>query len=399
MNFSNEARLAHGAAANGSPTFGLPLVSVIIVNYNYGRFLRQTVDSVFAQNYPNIECIIVDNASTDDSSEIIADLAKLYPDITILRRADNAGLCIAATEGFESSTGEYVIFLDADDALLDSCVETHIFVHMSLRIAVGVTSADMIQVAETRVVLGTYLNQTEFMRSGKGVKPDLLRRIDESAPELWPLPGPDAALASEVRFVEPMDANWAWSPTSANCFRRDAVKLFLNKKSLGDLLGCLDSYLLRGISVLTGSVLIDRPLVFYRIHGSNIFSKHPTLNGVVNFERGGKYDEEQHCREMLIDHMIANASSFLRLLPSIDYYMGALGALNDSWPRLCPSGVPCESYLATKIMAEFDTFAGLIGVAETQSWLARLGFSQRSLTFAKLRFRVGNALSRAKKAD
>ena len=181
------------------------------------------------------------------------------------------------------------------------------------------------------------------MRSGKGVKADLLRRIDESAPELWPLPGPDAALASEVRFVEPMDANWAWSPTSANCFRRDAVKLFLNKKSLGDLLGCLDSYLLRGISVLTGSVLIDRPLVYYRIHGSNIFSKHPTLNGVVNFERGGKYDEEQHCRKMLINHMIANASSFLTLLPSIDYYMRALGALNDLWPRLCPSGVPCES--------------------------------------------------------
>ena len=101
MNFSNEARLAHGAAANGSPTFGLPLVSVIVVNYNYGRFLRQTVDFVFAQNYPNIECIIVDNASTDDSSEIITDLAKRYPDITILRRADNAGLCIAATEGFE----------------------------------------------------------------------------------------------------------------------------------------------------------------------------------------------------------------------------------------------------------------------------------------------------------
>ena len=45
----------------------LPLVSVIIINYNYGRFLRQAVDSVIGQTYPHVECIIVDNASTDES--------------------------------------------------------------------------------------------------------------------------------------------------------------------------------------------------------------------------------------------------------------------------------------------------------------------------------------------
>ena len=57
----------------------LPLVSVIIVNYNYGRFLKQAADSVFEQTYPNIECIIVDNASTDCSAGVLLDISREYP--------------------------------------------------------------------------------------------------------------------------------------------------------------------------------------------------------------------------------------------------------------------------------------------------------------------------------
>ena len=127
-----------------SPPFSLPLVSVIIVNYNYGRFLKQAADSVFEQTYPNIECIIVDNASTDESTDVLLAISKQYPGTTILRRSDNGGQSLATIEGFEESSGEYVVFLDADDVLLPSCVETHIFVHLSLRIPVGFTSADMI---------------------------------------------------------------------------------------------------------------------------------------------------------------------------------------------------------------------------------------------------------------
>ncbi len=47
----------------------LPVVSFIVVNYNYGRFLRQCIDLIFAQTYPAVECILVDNKSTDESRE------------------------------------------------------------------------------------------------------------------------------------------------------------------------------------------------------------------------------------------------------------------------------------------------------------------------------------------
>src|SRR6202047_902721 len=264
----------------------LPLVSVIIVNHNYGRFLKQAADSVFEQTYPNIECIIVDNASTDCSAGVLLDISRQYPGAKIVRRKDPGGQSLASKEGFEASSGEYVVFLDADDYLLASFVETHVFVHLSLRVPVGFSSSDMIQAVDSRMVLGTVAYLSEFVRSGRGKSPGLLRRIDESAPGVWPLPSLGASIETQVHLVEPGYAGgWMWAPTSGNCFRRDALQLFLNNENLAALRLATDTYLLRGINVVTGSVVIDRPLAVYRLHGMNAFSKHPHLNGVLSYDR------------------------------------------------------------------------------------------------------------------
>ncbi|WP_331936853.1 glycosyltransferase family A protein [Methylosinus sp.] len=123
----------------------LPLVSVIITNYNYGRFLLEAVDSVFSQTYPHIECIIVDDASTDDSEAVLESIRRNKPNVDIILHEENFGQTTAFRTGLTASSGEYVVFLDADDLLLPTFVETHLFVHLSLRIAVGFTSSDMFQ--------------------------------------------------------------------------------------------------------------------------------------------------------------------------------------------------------------------------------------------------------------
>ncbi len=343
--------------------FGLPLVSVIIVNYNYGRFLKQTAESVFEQTYPNIECIIVDNASTDCSAGVLLDISREYPGAKILRRKDPGGQSLASKEGFAASSGEYVIFVDADDYLLASCVETHVFVHLSLRVPVGFTSSDMIQAVDSRMVLGTVAYLSEYVRSGRGKRPDLLRRIDKSAPEVWPLPSPDASIETEIHFVKPRyTGNWMWAPTSGNCFRRDALLLFLNNENLAALRSGTDAYLARGVSLVTGSVVIDRPLAVYRLHGMNEFSKHPHLNGVLNYERNSRSDPNQLGRKMIIDHLIGNAQLFLRKIPITWHYMSALKVVDDAWPRLPSTVAGCRSYLAGKVVAEAATFAPALGL-------------------------------------
>ncbi len=88
-----------------------PLVSVILGNYNYGRFLRQSIDSVLNQTYQNFELIVVDDGSTDNSQEII----KSYGSRLTAIFQENSGQDMAFKAGIQKSQGEIVCFLDADD--------------------------------------------------------------------------------------------------------------------------------------------------------------------------------------------------------------------------------------------------------------------------------------------
>ncbi len=376
-----------GDQINSLP-FSLPLVSVIIVNYNYGRFLKQAADSVFEQTYPNIEFIIVDNASTDESADVLLAISKQYPGTTILRRSDNGGQSLASKEGFEASSGEYVVFLDADDVLLPSCIATHVFVHLSLRIPVGFSSADMIQSVDSRMVLGTIYRLSEYVRSGRGRKPGLLRRIDESAPEVWPLHSPEAGFENQVHLILPSDCDfqsWFWAPTSCNCFRRDALQLFFNTERLGELRSCTDAYLIRGVSLLMGSVVIDRALAIYRLHGMNVFSKHPNLFGMLNYERGGVSDNDLVGRKLVIDHLIAQAELFLHKLESPQQYMRALLALDAAWPRIPSTVGGCRTYVAGKLVTDSAALTRELGLFNFVLLLARLKVAPHVILVACLR--------------
>jgi glycosyltransferase involved in cell wall biosynthesis len=371
-----------------SRPFGLPLVSVIIVNYNYGRFLKQAVDSVFEQTYPNIECIIVDDASSDNSADILISISKQYPSTKVRRRTSNGGQSLASKEGFETSSGEYVVFLDADDFLLPAFVETHIFVHLSLRIPVGFTSADMIQSVDSHMILGTIYRLSEFVRSRQGKTPDLLRRIDRAAPDLWPLSSPDESLDGQVHLVQPKDLDfrsWFWTPTSGNCFRRDAVQLFLNNEKLGELRSCTDAYLLRGIGLLMGSVVIDRSLAIYRLHGMNVFSKHPNLYGMLSYERSGPSNNDLLGRKLVIDHLLVNAKLFLNKLESPQQYMRALKALDDAWPRIPSTVGGCRTYAAGKLVSESATVASELGLFNFVLLLLQLKVAPHIVLLACLR--------------
>jgi glycosyltransferase involved in cell wall biosynthesis len=96
-----------------------PLVSVVIANYNYGRFLRRSVDSALNQTHPRMEVVVVDDASSDDSPEVIrAYGGRIVP---VLKR-ENAGQAAAFNSGFGACHGEVVLFLDSDDWLYPEAV-------------------------------------------------------------------------------------------------------------------------------------------------------------------------------------------------------------------------------------------------------------------------------------
>lgn len=310
MNISGPADGFSTRAAMLDQAFRLPLVSVIIVNYNYGRFVEQAVDSVFQQTYPNVECVVVDNASTDESSSVLAAVAERYRRAIIIRRATNDGQSAASLDGLAAASGAYVIFMDADDALLAHAVEAHVFVHLSMRIHVGFTSGDMLQVVGDQIVVGTGEALNRYVRSGRGLRPNIMRPYRHRLDMPWPPSQTAKLLAKKIHYVAPLSSTWVWSPTSGICYRRDALRLFSDNPELTHLRTGTDMYFACAISALCGSVIIDEPVFVYRIHGANIYSRQAQLNNFIGFEAGGAGDNNHKSQLLLIDHLIAHAERF-----------------------------------------------------------------------------------------
>ncbi|PWJ55129.1 Glycosyl transferase family 2 [Quadrisphaera granulorum] len=88
-------------------------LSVVIANYNYARFLSAAIDSALAIDWPDVEVVVVDDGSTDDSVEVI----KGYGSTVTAIFTENGGQRAACNHGFAASSGDVVVFLDADDVL------------------------------------------------------------------------------------------------------------------------------------------------------------------------------------------------------------------------------------------------------------------------------------------
>jgi glycosyltransferase involved in cell wall biosynthesis len=347
----------------------LPLVSVIIINFNYGRFLRAAVDSVFGQTYPNVECIVVDNGSTDESGAVLPAIEARYASVKIIRRAENGGQTRAALEGFAASTGPYVIFLDADDLLLPNCIETHVFVHLSLRIHVGFTSGDMLQLSGDQVVLGTEQAFNRVIQTGRGIKPRAARPYRHMFGEPWPRQDFDLRVLETIRFVG-LTKEWVWSPTSGNCFRRDALCLFADNPALQSLKTGTDLYFCLGINAVSGSVLIDTPVAVYRLHGGNIFSQRPQLNQVLCYEPGCTGDSNANARAVLVDHLIERADRFVERGWTRTQFLWLLWRVDCKNPESRGPGWARRSRAAAALVKNYGTVAPLLGGWGIKAWLA-----------------------------
>jgi GT2 family glycosyltransferase len=105
------ARIRARPLWRGTPA-GHVLVSVVVTCHNQAQFLAEAIESVLAQTYPWIEVIVIDDGSGDNSAEVAA----RYPGVKVVPQT-NRGLAAARNRGLLESTGEYVVFLDADDRL------------------------------------------------------------------------------------------------------------------------------------------------------------------------------------------------------------------------------------------------------------------------------------------
>ncbi|TXE13005.1 glycosyltransferase family 2 protein [Seonamhaeicola algicola] len=101
-------------------------VSIITPTYNSERFIEQTIISILNQTYTNWELILIDDASTDKTVEIITQFVKSNPQIYLLQNLKNSGAAVSRNKGIEAAKGHFIAFLDADDVWLPNKLEKQV---------------------------------------------------------------------------------------------------------------------------------------------------------------------------------------------------------------------------------------------------------------------------------
>jgi glycosyltransferase involved in cell wall biosynthesis len=218
---------------------GGPLISIVVNNYNYGRFLRRAVDSALHQTYPHTEVVVVDDGSTDDSREILASYGHRI--VRVLK--ENGGQASAFNAGCARARGELVMFLDSDDVLLP---------HLAQRFADLFQTHPDVGTLQCRLQLidAAGARRQEFVPSGPAVNFDgATRRYAVKFPgeaAMWPSGTSGTTYSGRVLAeILPMP--------------EDAFRL------------CADGYVCRAATLLAPFILLDEVGAYYRIHGSNNF--------------------------------------------------------------------------------------------------------------------------------
>jgi Glycosyl transferase family 2 len=290
----------------------LPLVTIVIVNHNYGAFVGQCIQSVDQQDYPNLQCIVLECASSDDSLAVIEEAmgqAK-SSQFQLIRRDVNHGHLINSTTVLDDIKGAFVAYVDADDFLFPEFVSIHVKAHLNGLNSAAISVTDLIQVDTAgQVLAGTCHWHQKWRAFEQGSAwADLTR----SGRRVTGLPFPIGKMDTPRLFHVPawwsswVPERWIWSATSGLMFRRSVIEgLTPTQEQLSKLqpnFG-VDAYFARIAHSAGGSLLIGGAQGAYRRHGKNIYSHYQILGGQTpsgsNSDIGAFRDIQRLARETL----------------------------------------------------------------------------------------------------
>jgi glycosyltransferase involved in cell wall biosynthesis len=236
----------------------MTVVAVVIPCRNYGRYLRESLESVLAQSHREIEVVVVDYGSTDETPAVAAE----YETVRYLSCA-NEGLGSARNEGLRATHGPLVLFLDADDVLVPDAVET------------------FVDVLEARPDCAFAYGHQRF--------------FDADGPVPQRGSGPQGCLAEDDPYRWMLRASSPLRNASAVVYRRTSIE------GLGgfatDLDGCEDLDLNMRLARRHPICCNDRVVLMTRVHDANMTKQwgHMLTNAVAAQKRQRPY-AEQHPR-------------------------------------------------------------------------------------------------------
>jgi hypothetical protein len=205
-----------------------PLISVVICNYNYGRFVGQAIESVFQQTYPRVELIVVDDGSTDESHSVI----RAYGDRIKSVFQPNQGQGPALSAGIALAKGEFISLLDADDYFHPD--------KLQLVVNAFLTHPNWVQITHPWIVV-----DREGTRRGR------------------------SSMTHSIGDVTQLLLDWGkygWGITSSLSYRQSALAQLVPIPSVPK---AADIHLTTGAPFQGEVGALPEHLMFYRIHGKN----------------------------------------------------------------------------------------------------------------------------------
>lgn len=299
------------------------LISVVINNYNYARFVAQAVESALAQRYPHKEILVVDDGSTDNSREVLEPYAARGVRLIF---KENGGQASAFNRGFQEARGEVIAFLDADDYWHPDLLETLASVWRS---GVAMTMWRLQGVDENGQLIDYVVPPVSTSMPSGNICRDFAIRGEYPHPPTSGLAFARAALSA----VTPIDeSTWRISADAP---------LYTTAPFQGEVLS------------------IDKILGYYRLHGANLWHSqqlsprgmlrdvhHIVLKSIMLRELAQQANIPHHPRLGLHYPHLVLRRLFFRLLGVTNLPWG-----NDTVPSLVRAGilttldgVSCPSY-------------------------------------------------------
>ena len=279
-----------------------PSVSVVVGCFNQVDFVETAIRSVAQQSYRHLECVVVDDASTDGSQQRIrASIAELADErIRFLDRPVNGGQMSNMLQGLDATQSPFVAFLDADDVWNGDFVERHVAAHLSREGLAAVSTSDAIVIDDAGTVLAGGL---PIFREGDPDRKQANARLSHVTGS-----GDDTLV-----FVGRQATGWLWSTTSGMMFRRDAIEAM--RPDTPELIRhCADAYLAPAAHMLGGTVRLERVLGSYRLHKNNGWA-HSRLLG-DNCQTGAtSADTDARIRALIANQFCAAAPHLEQIIP------------------------------------------------------------------------------------
>lgn len=230
-----------------------PLVSILINNYNYGRFLKDAIDSALNQTYARVEVIVVDDGSTDESRSVIA----AYGDRILPVLKQNEGQATAFDAGLKASKGEIICLLDADDTFQPDKI------------------ARIVQIFQAHPQIGWCFHRLQLV----DVHLNPIDLTTSALPSAYRITNPEGRQgvfndtpSQELDYRDQMrQGNLTFDPppTSGLCFSRSLLSHLLPMPLPAGQKYNYDGYLKFSAAGLSPGYFLDEELAGRRMHGSN----------------------------------------------------------------------------------------------------------------------------------